>query len=890
MYTLATSFSSFTQAKSIEMVMNACLLLSIMVSFGVLTFQRAPGEDRYLQPGDITLGGLFTLHYTTDDGGCGDFSPVGLGHVEAMKFAIDKINRNPNLLPNKTLGYDIRDYCGSTAKAIEHTYDFVRRNDIDVKFQNASYLCTIKDNITQNTPTPVRAVIGPTDSQTAILVGSLLQVAGIPVISHSATSNELSSALYRDFFRTAPPDRQQTNAIADIIQYFNWSYVAAVAMDDSYGRNGVRGLESEAAERETFCLSFAEYIPRQEHNTKLTRVVSKLKSYSNIRVVVLWLLDGYGRQFLEEAAKQKMFHHTWIFSDGLTTGSEVLVSLKNKHKGIVHGSLGIQPQHLHNPHFDDFLMKESTKMDRAPWWREFWKPKSNLSLNVSLNKQKPGKETPLRAVYDTYIPYVVDAVSAVAHAIHNMNEIRPTGNPKRLVKYLGRVKFKGLTGKINFNDFGDPETSSYDIVHFQLSDKSDLIKLVIGSWDQSPKKKLQLNVTNMKWNTVTGKKLFQKSFCSEDCPAGTRRVLTTPCCWECLNCPDGTISAGVNDVNCTECRQGQRPDEGKSKCLNLPEIEVTWSSLTSVLVVLSASVGYVLVAICSFFLYKHRETPLVKAANRELSSILMLTITMSFSVSILSLAKPTNFVCSLVHFWRSMVLVIFISILIIKTMKILSAFEINVIAEKLQKFILATKRQTLIVLALIFPPVVFFSLWIALDSPHQRRIIQTNEGRIILSCSLYQSSIGLSLQVVISVYTSLLAVVCTFYAFKARSLPENFNEARYIGFSMYILLLSSVAYFPIDIGLKGSHATNLICAMTLVSSYGLLTCMFGPKIYVISFKPEQNTHQAVSSQVSKYSFNPFRKGKIAVAPVQLNATGNQKHLQLEFASTSNSRN
>ena len=134
-------------------------------------------------------------------------------------------------------------------------------------------------------------------------------------------------------------------------------------------------------------------------------------------------------------------------------------------------------------------------------------------------------------------------------------------------------------------------------------------------------------------------------------------------------------------------------------------------------------------------------------------------------------------------------------------------------------------------------------------------------------------------------YSLFLAVVCTFYAFKARSLPENFNEARYIGFSMYILLLSSVGYLPINIGLKGSYATNLTCALTLVSSYGLLTCMFGPKIYVILRQPEQNTQEAVSSQVSQYSFRIFRKGKTAVAPMQSDSAINQKcsHLEVDSA-------
>ena len=891
--------------------MDTCLISFVTtVSLYVLSLSEVTGNDRYHQPGDITLGGLFLLHYTTEDGQCGEFFPIGLGHVEAMIFAIDEINKNPNLLPNITLGYDIRDYCESAAKAMEHTYDFVRRNDIVVESNNSSCSPTGEKNKRQRKRKPIAAVIGPTDSGSAVLVGSLLQVGGISVISHSATSNELSSPQYRHFFRTAPPDGQQASAMADIIQHFNWSYVAAVAMDDSYGRNGVWKLESEAERRKTFCLSFAEYIPRQEYNTKLKRAVSKLKSYPNIRVVVLWLFGGYGRRFLKEAVKQKLFDRTWILSDALATEDNVFVGLKNTDQVILHGSLGLQPRHIENRDFEDFLIKESfrsfAKESSVPWWREFWtsEDRSNCSSLTIRNKQTSCIEIVLRRVYDTYIPYVVDAVYAVAHALQAINncsasECEKSGDsgsgaslpmdPKYVENYLRDVTFEGMTGRVMFDKFGDPVGSSYDIVHFQASDISERrhpVKLVIGSWEKSRKKKLQLNVTTIKWNTITNQRSVPKSFCHEDCPEGTFRSRTTPCCWECLKCPTGTISSRVNDVNCTECPRRQRPDEERSKCLDLPEIEVRWSSLTSVLVILFAVVGLILVAFCSFILYKHRKTPLVKAANRELSLILIFTIKLSFSVSILSLAKPTNFMCSLVHCWRSMVLVTFISILILKTMKILSAFQINVIAERFKKYILATKSQSFLVLGFILPQGLFLTLWIVLDSPRQQLIIQPIEGRILLSCSLHQSSVGMILEIAISVYTSFLAVVCTFYAFKARSLPENFNEARFIGFSMYILLLSSVGYLPINIGLKGSYATNLTCAMTLLSSYGLLICMFIPKIYVILLKPEQNTHEAVSSQVSNFSFSSSPKGKIAVSPLQSDVRGNQEQLHLEFASVS----
>jgi len=881
------------------------------IAFFVMSLNGDTGQNRSYQPGDVTLGGLFLLHYSTEGAKCGEFFPIGLGHVEAMIFAINKINESPELLPNVTLGYDIRDYCESTAKAMEHTYDFVRRNDIAFNSKSNSCSCASDRNRTHSEGTPIMAVIGPTDSGSAVVVGSLLKVAGIPVISHSATSNELSSPQFRHFFRTAPPDGQQAKAMADIIEYFHWSFVAVVAMDDSYGRNGVWKLETEAENRKTFCIAFSEYIPRQEYGAKVIKIVSKIKSYPNVRVVLIWLFGGYGRRFLKEAVKQKLDDRTWILSDALATEDDVFVGLEDTEQKMLHGSLGVQPRHLENKDFEKFLLEQMTKSSKnygVPWWEEFVRNQDQLNCSSSseVTKRSGCKELLLRSIYDTYIPYVIDAVYAVAHALHRIKtcpasksttprgerlEVHHLVDPKEVERYLRRVNFEGLTGRVSFDVFGDPVSSSYDIIHFQRSNavvgQSRLVKLVIGSWENGRGPQLQLNYTSIKWNTRTSQTVATpRSFCHEGCPPGTFQSVTTPCCWECIKCPAGTLSTQVNSVNCTECPQGQMPDEGRSKCLDLPEVELMWSSVTSVLVILFGSVGLALVIIFSAILYKYRGTPLVKVANRELSLILMITIALSFSVSILTLAKPTNLMCSLGVCWRSTVLVTFISILTLKTMKILSAFRINVIAERFKQFILTTKSQTLLVLTLNSVQVLLLLLWIILDPPRQQRTIQSLAGRISLSCSLYQSSVGRTFQISIAAYTSLLAVVCTFYAFKARTLPENFNEARYIAFSMYILLLSCVAYYPLDIGLTGSSATNLICAITLLSSYGLLACMFGPKIYVILRQPEQNTREAVSSQVSEYSFSSSQKGKINVAPIRSDATISQDCLRKDFVSVS----
>ena len=152
-------------------------------------------DGRAYKDGHVMLGGLFNLHFADNGDYCGDIFTMGLGHAEAMIFAIEKINNNPNLLPNVTLGYDIRDYCESTALAMQITYDFVRNADPVVK-------------TTKIRSKPISALVGLYNSASAVLVGSLLKVVNISAIG-LATSVELSSRLYKNFFRTVAPDTWQ---------------------------------------------------------------------------------------------------------------------------------------------------------------------------------------------------------------------------------------------------------------------------------------------------------------------------------------------------------------------------------------------------------------------------------------------------------------------------------------------------------------------------------------------------------------------------------------------------------------------------------------------------------------------------------------------------------
>jgi hypothetical protein len=91
-------------------------------------------------------------------------------------------------------------------------------------------------------------------------------------------------------------------------------------------------------------------------------------------------------------------------------------------------------------------------------------------------------------------------------------------------------------------------------------------------------------------------------------------------------------------------------------------------------------------------------------------------------------------------------------------------------------------------------------------------------------------------------YNMCLVVLCTVYAVKTRNLPENFNEAKFIGFSMYTTCVIWIAFIPLYFGSDFKVIT--ICLSTSFSATVILVFLFVPKVYIILFKPEKNQRAA----------------------------------------------
>ena len=852
-------------------LMVSCILRPLL--FILLFLPQASYNEGYgkKKDGDVIVGGLLNIHISGTSDQCTEISTTGLGYAEATIFAIEKINKNSTILPNVTIGYDLRDYCFSNARAMKIAYDFMCDGD-PVHMSNQNISTSPTGYVTETKTKTISALVGPFDSASAVLVGSLLQVSDIPAISPSATSDELSSQMYKNFFRTVPPDNWQAKVMADIIELFNWTYVAAVGLDDSYGQNGISALEKESYNRKTFCIAFSEYIPRLGYWNKIKETVLKIKRRSEVAVIILWLSVGHGRAFFAEATAQNV-EKTWILCDALSGRGTYL----NFHLTILNGSLGIKPHDYSVLEFEEHLktITPAKSIERgAHWWEEFWRLHFNCSatnskqFGVALCEANLTVDHAPQKIGGPFVSYIIDAVYAIAHALDNIYRcslsingagyigkcppVKPTVKGRDLEKYLKNISFDGMTGKVRFNKFGDPLTASYDIINFQLDSTTGrtLKHIRVGSWNKNTTPNLKVDLSRLRWRTL----YTPLSFCSSECLPGTRREFNTPCCWDCIKCPKGTVSTENGSTNCTKCDLETKSNEEQNKCEKLAIINITHTTAYGIAIILMALIGFILTLLVCGIYIKFYNSPIVKASNREISFLLLFGILSLHILAALELSEPSHSLCTAASFWRYFALNLCITVLFLKTMRITSVFEVDKVAQLFAPCYKTLTRQSVFLSVMNLASLCLLVLWIFLDSPRRKKIIRFDEY-VFLVCKPFETNAGLALFISVCAYTLIVAFLCTYYAFKARGIPDNFNEARYIGFSMYILLLSSLAYYPVAFAFESWYVTIVSCTTTLLTSFGLLGCMFGPRIYILFFQSQQNTIESIRLQVMDFSFS-----------------------------------
>ncbi|XP_018095753.2 vomeronasal type-2 receptor 26 [Xenopus laevis] len=337
-----------------------------------------------------------------------------------------------------------------------------------------------------------------------------------------------------------------------------------------------------------------------------------------------------------------------------------------------------------------------------------------------------------------------------------------------------------------------------------------------------------------------GRLHIPRAQCSDNCFPGYRKILKPgahSCCYDCVPCPEGEISNTTDDKNCIQCPEMEWPNIRRTKCIAKTEEFLPYTNDVISIILSLISVFFFLVTVLLlgvFFTY--RDTPIVRANNRILSFLLLVSIKLSFLSVFLFLGRPVDITCMLRNITFGITFSIAVSSLLAKTIMVCVAFKATKPGSSWRKWV-GVKLSNSVVLFCSSIQIIICMTWLSISPPFQELDLHTYPGTIIIQCN-EGSAIGF--YSVIG-YMGLLAAVSFVLAFLARTLPDSFNEAKYITFSMLLFCSVWITMIPAYLSTKGKNTVCVEIFAILTSSAGLLFCIFLPKCYIILFRPEMNT-------------------------------------------------
>ncbi|XP_068089237.1 G-protein coupled receptor family C group 6 member A-like [Hyperolius riggenbachi] len=827
------------------------------------------------RPGDIMLGGIFPIHDGVydilqrphvDGFTCTGLQLQTMVDVLSMIYTIEKIN-NSTLLQGIQLGYEIHDSCSYALKAVQGVTTLIP----EISSINSSQ-CSSSEIMTT-----VKAVIGEIYSENSITMGRMLSSYFIPQLSGASSADILSDVMrFPSFLRTIPSDYYQTKAIVELIRTFGWNWVGIIASDDDYGRSALDSL-SNLFKTNGICMAFSRLVPSYvEHPSlqeSLNDAINDLKT-STAEVVI-----AFAKRFvvakLFETAIQKNGSRTWIASDEWIV-SNVVASTEGIEKvGTV---FGFTFESGYVPGFQDFIKNlypasngstneflDEYKALRFGCSEEYLEylnclnsSSDNCSVPESVDYKSPVACKVEDAAYenDDFLAHFIEngtvystslAVTAVAQALKNILCRNGTCDkalqvsPRELLTELkkGTYVYNGKT--FRFNNFGEV-LSEYKLINWQKRNHS-IEYVIVGEYD-TIQQTVIAKQSLLLWNNINNSVPF--SNCSATCKPGYfMKHSFISCCYECLPCANNTFSSSPGMTQCQPCSLHQWSYSGSSRCVNRTVDYFAWNNAFAITLETLSSLAMLLVLLSAGLFMKYSHTPPVKAAGGPYAYLLMLSLLVSLASTGVFIGQPSDTLCKIRQPLYGISFTLAVSCILIKSIRILLAFESATKGRKLEKL---TYQPILLVIILTGIQICICVVWHVVKGPAFTEIYTIPE-RIIQQCD-EGSYVALGIMLG---YMGLLALTCFIVAYKGRKLPERYNEARCITFSMLVYMFVWILFIPIYINVTSGIYLSAVQVVAILSSvYAVISCHLLPVCYMVLFKRDSCTRERYLESVFRF--------------------------------------
>ncbi len=793
---------------------------------------------------DVVLGVVIPVHNTLGDGLCSDDIYLeSVDYVEALLYSLDSINNDTNLLPNTTIGYDIRDTCLNGDVAVEEIVDLVIGDS-----QSVDESCT---ETNQTNSVPISAIIGAQVSFVSIPIASFLTIAGIPQISYLSTSvllNDRSSFPY--FYRTVPSDDQQAQVLIDVALHFNWTFVSAVHSIDLYGAPGMNRFR-ELASKYGICIGVDKGIGSTFTVTEYELLIDELVN-STANVIVLF-------SSLQEAVN--LFDHMkdvtrkfiWITSDAVSFSPVVFP----KYDSILSGSWNVLPlSDAYAAFYEYYSTITINNNKRNPWFEQYHDifydcvDSSCEEFNSSII------DSPLYSLNQN-TPLVVDAVYTFAYALnafieqncdtpitwnsttHTCIGQKVELNGETFQPYLANVNFISPTGShIVFKDTGSTN-GKYRVSNYHLDNSGQYEFVDVGIWDGQYEQKLQLNESTLQsLFDVNNNSMIMESQC-DLCPIGSiKNSNGLSCCGSCTMCLGQNYSSSNTATSCNVCpvdMWGNNPLNGSNVCVTVDKLYDSASNGVGIfLILISCVLLIVAVVITIVFVYRWNSDT-INALSRYMLIELLIAVFISSLSIIFFVTEPSTGMCLFQRIIGWICFTLIVSPLFVIQIRITwnHALEKGYVKKKF----VSCLYQLIFTFILIFGQLVLTIISLLVVHPAvvkdviENTIDENDYPELHLRCE----SSNIVIDIILSCYHTIILVCFIILSIVTIRVPDNLKETTFTTISALVLSIVwagfIVVYFVLDNDFKPIPVSITIQVNCLV----MLACFLIPRL-LLGFK------------------------------------------------------